>query len=113
MSDLPPLELSNMEKENIFKELDKEESEDLDVWKEGDVSVGDIANRYGITFTMARKRMNRLIKKYPHKYCKVLVILPGSFQNRRGHVIRALETQLNEVPRQELAQLLEAVPKES
>lgn len=90
MSDLPPLILDNKKRLDILAALN--EIKDLpEPYQPGDVTVKHIMKQFHVTHSKARDMMGNLIAKYPNQFKEVLVTLPGTYHNKPGYIIRAIE----------------------
>lgn len=87
MSDLPQLVLGEKKRLEILAAI----NDIIDItepYQEGDISVQDIMKKYGVDRFKARDIMKALVYKSPDKYKEVFVVLPGTYHNRPGYVIR-------------------------
>jgi hypothetical protein len=89
VSDLPELVLGEKKRLEILAAIN-EVVDLVEPYQEGDVSAQDIMEKYGVGRFKARDIMKTLVSKCPNKYREVCVSLPGTYHNRPGYVIRAI-----------------------
>jgi hypothetical protein len=89
MSDLPPLKLSDTKREAIFQAIN-EANDIYGPLQPGDITTDDIMARYGVGRVKARQMMEILVDQQPWKYQVLMVILPNSYHNRPGYVLREI-----------------------
>jgi hypothetical protein len=101
MSDLPPLQIGKEKKQAIFDAINA----NMDFPEPAlpsDVTTEDVMAEYHINRNKARDIMRKMVEKYPERYAMVQAILPETYHNRPGYVIRLVEPQVLSVSRPEL-----------